>query len=274
MGGASLLVVLATTTALLWLASPVNCGSPRIAHSQYVYQYEENDQICVYGSFEISFDIFFENTETDSQSQQPHKRLYLPDRHGVSVNGSCSQSEPELLLRWQKNSLRMTFGKGKGEWELKELTLVYYLNTTEFTNATKHGLQSIHTNGSDLFKRKFKTSEYFYCKNCKTYEFGGYNESVCQDSCQSPCVVPVNSTASSCSSIHMEKSVIFVGDPSKASKRLCLEDFIALQEIIVPIAVGGVLALLLILIFVAYIIAYVRRRRREAKSQYEPVGDF
>lgn len=58
------------------------------------------------------------------------------------------------------------------------------------------------------------------------------------------------------------------------TERLCLEDYIQLQEIIVPIAVGGVLALLLILIFVAYIIAYVRRRRREAKSQYEPVGDF
>jgi hypothetical protein len=77
MGGASLLVVLATTTALLWLASPVNCGSPRIAHSQYVYQYEENDQICVYGSFEISFDIFFENTETDSQSQVYVQDLYI-----------------------------------------------------------------------------------------------------------------------------------------------------------------------------------------------------
>ncbi|CAI8010499.1 hypothetical protein GBAR_LOCUS6930 [Geodia barretti] len=111
MSGAILLVVLATTTVLLWLASPVNCGRPRIHHSQYVYQYEENDQICVYGSFKISFDIFFDNAETDSQP--PHKRLYLPDRHGVSVNGSCSQSEPELLLLWQNNSLRMTFGGGK-----------------------------------------------------------------------------------------------------------------------------------------------------------------
>ena len=58
------------------------------------------------------------------------------------------------------------------------------------------------------------------------------------------------------------------------TERLCLEDYIQLQEIIVPSAVGGVLALLLILIFLAYIIAYIRRRRREAKSQYEPVGDF
>ena len=78
------------------------------------------------------------------------------------------------------------------------------------------GLQSISTNSSRLFKRKFKTSEYFYCKNCKTYEFGAHNESVCQNSCQLPCV---NSTTSYCSRVHMDKSVIFVGDPSKASSQ-------------------------------------------------------
>ena len=55
-------------------------------------------------------------------------------------------------------------------------------------------------------------------------------------------------------------------------ERLCLEDYIALQEIIVPIVVGGVLGILLVLIFIAYVIAYARRRRREAK--YEPVGDY
>ena len=62
--------------------------------------------------------------------------------------------------------------------------------------------------------------------------------------------------------------------PVLPTERLCLEDYIELQEIIVPVAVGGVLGLLLVLIFVSYIIAYIRRRRREAKSQYEPVGEF
>ena len=52
---------------------------------------------------------------------------------------------------------------------------------------------------------------------------------------------------------------------------LCIEDYIALQELIVPIVVGGILAILLVLIFVAYIIAYIRRRRREGK--YERLGE-
>ena len=73
------------------------------------------------------------------------------------------------------------------------------------------GLQSFSTNDTDLFQRTFKTSEYFYCSHCKTYKFGNYSSSVCQDSCQSPCV---NNT---CSAVHMEKSVIYVlKDPSKA----------------------------------------------------------
>ncbi len=49
--------------------------------------------------------------------------------------------------------------------------------------------------------------------------------------------------------------------------KLCIEDYIALQELIVPIVVGGILALLLVLIFVAYIIAYIRRRKREGKYE-------
>ena len=53
--------------------------------------------------------------------------------------------------------------------------------------------------------------------------------------------------------------------------KLCIEDYIALQEMIVPIVVGGLLAILLVLIFVAYIIAYIRRKRKE--GQYERLGE-
>ena len=70
--------------------------------------------------------------------------------------------------------------------------------------------------------------------------------------------------------IYLESNV-----PPPPSEKLCIEDYIALQEMIVPIVVGGVLGLLLALIFVAYILAYIRRRRKEARSaQYEPVSDY
>lgn len=53
--------------------------------------------------------------------------------------------------------------------------------------------------------------------------------------------------------------------------KLCLEDFIDLQEIIIPAAVGSILGLLLILIFSAYLVAFIRRKRRE--GQYETISD-
>ena len=68
-----------------------------------------------------------------------------------------------------------------------------------------------------MFSRTFKTDEYFYCRNCKTYEFGGYNDTICDSDCQPVCVMYKNK--SYCSSIHMEKSVIFVGDPAKANSQ-------------------------------------------------------
>lgn len=85
------------------------------------------------------------------------------------------------------------------------------------------GLQTFLTNGSDLFLRTFKDDEYFYCKNCKTYEFGQYNESICGHECQEPCIDYIDYTSKDnksteyCSSVHMEKSVIYIGgDPSDA----------------------------------------------------------
>ena len=53
---------------------------------------------------------------------------------------------------------------------------------------------------------------------------------------------------------------------------ICIEDYIALQEIIVPVVVGGILSFLLVVIFFSYLVAYFRRKSRESK-QYEPVPD-
>jgi hypothetical protein len=252
----------------------VSCGSPRIAHSQYVYRYPSGQNVCVYASFEMSFNIYYDNG--DKNKEPPYRDVKLPDNKNVNITGRCSDTEPEMTLLWKNNSLRMTFEAEHGKWELKQITFVFNLTSENFTMAKYTGLQSFHTNGTDLFRRTFKKNQYFYCENCKTFQFGGNNESLCEGDCQTPCVQYGNKSDddSYCSSVHMRKSVIFLGDPSNASKQLCLEDYIALQEIIVPSVVGGVLALLLVLIFLAYVIAYVRRRRREAKAQYEPVGDF
>ncbi len=61
--------------------------------------------------------------------------------------------------------------------------------------------------------------------------------------------------------------------PIPTPGKLCEEDYIRLQEIIVPVVVGGVLSLLLILILVAYVVAYIHRKRKEKNSQYETVDN-
>ena len=85
--------------------------------------------------------------------------------------------------------------------------------------------QAFSTNKSDHFSRTFKNDQYFYCKNCKTYEFGHNNETTCGMNCQTPCI-GFNGTEY-CSSVHMKKSVIYVGgDPAKAkSKFSCQRTF-------------------------------------------------
>ena len=45
-----------------------------------------------------------------------------------------------------------------------------------------------------------------------------------------------------------------------------MEDYIAQQEIIVPVVVGGILSVLLAAVFLSYVIAYAVRRRKEAKE--------
>ena len=45
-----------------------------------------------------------------------------------------------------------------------------------------------------------------------------------------------------------------------------MEDYIAQQEIIVPVVVGGILSVLLAAVFLSYMIAYAVRRRKEAHT--------
>ena len=60
--------------------------------------------------------------------------------------------------------------------------------------------------------------------------------------------------------------------PMPTPELVCIEDYIALQEIIVPVVVGGILSFLLVVIFFSYLVAYFRRKTRESR-QYEPVSD-
>ena len=55
------------------------------------------------------------------------------------------------------------------------------------------------------------------------------------------------------------------------TEKLCIEDYIELQEIIIPAVVGGILALLLTVIFLSYFISFVRRKRKEGR--YETLGE-
>lgn len=63
----------------------------------------------------------------------------------------------------------------------------------------------------------------------------------------------------------------FTASPPLAAP--CQEDWIAEQEKIVPIIVGGVLAVLLLLIFIAYTVSFIQRKRKEKLNpQYEQLS--
>ena len=49
-------------------------------------------------------------------------------------------------------------------------------------------------------------------------------------------------------------------------EQICLTDLIALRELIIPIIVGSVLCILLLLVLIAYIIAFIRRRVLDRKG--------
>jgi hypothetical protein len=51
-----------------------------------------------------------------------------------------------------------------------------------------------------------------------------------------------------------------------SSGQLCIEDWIALNELIIPIVVGGLLALLLVVVIMVYIIAFIKRRIVEKRT--------
>ena len=72
-------------------------------------------------------------------------------------------------------------------------------------------------------------------------------------------------------SLGMAVFIIMWSCLSLPAEKLCLEDFIELQEIIIPSVVGGILGVLLFVIFTSYLIAYVRRKRREGR--YESIND-
>ena len=84
-------------------------------------------------------------------------------------------------------------------------------------SCTGNGFQMFLTEEGDLFNRTFKNNEYFYCENCKMYNFYHINQSICDD-CVKPCVNnSKNETV--CSNVHMKKSVIYVKDPSDGKSK-------------------------------------------------------
>ena len=84
-------------------------------------------------------------------------------------------------------------------------------------SCTGNGFQMFLTEEGDLFNRTFRNNEYFYCENCKMYNFYHINQSICDD-CVKPCVNnSKNETV--CSNVHMKKSVIYVRDPSHGKSK-------------------------------------------------------
>lgn len=238
-------------------------------------------ELCLYASFNLKFTIYYfkyNGSGNDTTRSKMSSAENLPAN--AEVGGSCGQNSSKLVLSWRNHSSNsnfsttLTFSLGK-TWSLRQVAFNFSFESSSFTNPEEQGMQSYVTQDIDMFNRTFSRSDYFYCERTKLFYF---NDSVHEAGSwySHPCIQNNNESMPMCSHVEMEQAVIYPGNiySDKPNRKICMEDYIALQELIVPIVVGGVLGLLLLLILIAYVIAYVRRRRKESHSQYEPVGDY
>ena len=56
---------------------------------------------------------------------------------------------------------------------------------------------------------------------------------------------------------------------SSHKEQICFEDWVAEREMLVPIAVGGFLVVLLVIVIFAYVVAFIRRYVRDKHAYHK-----
>lgn len=194
----------------------------------------------------MNFYIYNHNTSGKTPESQV---ITLPENNGsmkVMVDGACNDSSVfQLVVTWMDETnytVILDFLNYKNKnWTLRKISFEFGDSDLRYETENEH-----------WFNRTFHPNEYFYCDTCKEFSFT--NES-------GACV----NDGKDCSYVTMDNSRIYLGDydGDNPKKKLCLEDWIAQREIIVPIAVGAFLSFLLIILLLAYVAAFIKRKVTE-----------
>ncbi|XP_064394812.1 uncharacterized protein LOC135342053 [Halichondria panicea] len=259
---------------ILTVLSQTQAKEPNLAGDEYVFELNDSDgSVCFYASFQLDYKISYLQYPNISNKSIKHvmsTEIKLPNNTQVLISGDCGVNETKLLLSWENGEQRYNssflFTLTNSTWYANFISFSFDLAKLP-QNPVDMGVQTYVTNITNLFSRDFTRKDFFYCEKCKTFAFANCSEDTL--GCVDPCSKNEKNKTECNNTLEMMHAVIYPGDiqEQSANRKLCIEDYIALQELIVPIVVGGILAILLVLIFVAYIIAYIRRRRREGKYE-------
>lgn len=268
---------------MIALQSQCIWGSRYLVNDGYTYRLNFSDgSACMTVSMKANIVIFYRSILNNTNDTVVENMNFdLPTKDEADVTGNCTEDTRVLSLTWWQGFSNFTasfrFAVTQSEWYLSQVDIDFDVDNDTFESPEVAGPRSYQTTiGQKLFNRTFSSNQYFYCKACKTLWLKAWNSSVSGND-TGPCyTVRVGDDADVhvCSYMSLQNTVLYPGnldDNSNVKKKLCLEDFIELQEIIIPAAVGGVLGLLLIIIFCAYLVAYIGRKRRE--GQYETIND-
>ena len=239
-----------------------------IYNGQFLFVINDTNEFCLRASFKMDVNINYHQFDMLNTSRNATSSLSesLPEK--VDVNGSrCSNSEgvAKLLLAWNSTTtnntykVAMTFITDNYTWALHEVDVcVNFSKNTSFVYlSSNHNSELFSSTNVSWFKRQFTTSQYYHCDAGQTIDLTIPNDVITSDG----------------ATVRIGSAVIYMGTSANPTSAPCLEDWIAEQEKIVPIIVGGVLAVLLLLIFIAYTVSFIQRKRKEKLNpQYEQLS--
>ncbi|KAL5474838.1 hypothetical protein EMCRGX_G026858 [Ephydatia muelleri] len=239
-------------------------------HFLFIVNDTIDNELCLRASFRMDINIYYNQLYNFTVNKTSSLTERLPE--AVNYTGSsCSRSDgvAVLFLAWNSSDtnntyeVSMTFTTDNDTWALHEVDVGvgFYTNASYVYLSTNQSSEVFSSTNNSWFVRSFKASQYYHCD-------AGQNVALTL-----PSDVIVNDGITDPSTVRISRAVIYMGAYSNPTSAPCQEDWIAEQEKIVPIIVGGVLAVLLLLIFIAYTVSFIQRKRKEKLNpQYEQLS--
>lgn len=262
-------------SAIVLFSLLCSCSAlPTLEPNSPVFNISDTEgQTCISASFNMTFNIYV-NASTNNEDAEP-VTFYSPTAsQGPDHTGSCGNSSMQYLrITWTDKgyqfilTMEFTTNSTNGNWSLTRLALEFdphfFSSSSDLVTAANGSTLVFETVETSWWNRTFTTDQFFYCKHCKELPFN-VSSPVKNLAC-------LNNT--DCSYAGLKNAVIYVGTVETPIQQQCIEDYLAVRELIVPIVVGGLLLLLLIGVSLAYLVAFLKRRFRDRHTHYHHLED-